>query len=75
MKLKLLITLENGNVASQDVISDWSIESIGAEFFIKLHLYMNEYVTKYNSKNTVYIQSLQAFDENEILLSELKRNE
>lgn len=75
MKLKLLITLNNGNVASQDVISEWSIETEGAEFFTKLQSYMHQYVIKYNTNNSVYIQTLQAFDENDTLLSELNRNE
>lgn len=75
MKLKLLITLSNGNVASQDVISEWNIEKEGFEFFSKLQSYIHQYFIKYNSSNLVHIQTLQVFDENDNLLSELNRNE
>lgn len=75
MKIKLLITLENGNVASQDVISQWNIEKDLISFFDKLHLYMNSYIREYATKNTVHIVKLQCFDENENLLSELTVNE
>jgi hypothetical protein len=75
MKLKLLITLENGNVASQDVISQWSIEREGFSFFDKLHSYMNSYIKEYSTKNTIDIVKLECFDENDLLLAELNKNE
>ncbi len=75
MKLKLLITTDNGTSASQDIISEWSVDKDGMEFFTKLQQYMNGYLFEHNKKNTIHIKSLECFDEDGVLLMRMDKNE
>lgn len=74
MKIKLLITLENGNVATQQILSEWKIEKEKGEFFIKLQSYMNSYIIEHNRKNLIKIATLEAFDESDNLLMTFGKN-
>jgi hypothetical protein len=74
MKIKLLITNENGLVVSQEIQSEWSVKKDGIVFFSKLNTYLNTYIVEYNKVNEVHIQSLEAFDEDEVLLASITKN-
>jgi hypothetical protein len=74
MKIKLIITNEDGLVVSQEILSEWSIAKDGIKFFMKLNAYLNQYIYEYNKANTIHIQSLEAFDENEVLLTSFIKN-
>lgn len=75
MKIKLLITIDNDTSVSQDIISEWSVDKDGADFFIKLQQYMNTYIMEHNKKNTIHIKCLECFDENGVSLMRMDKNE
>jgi hypothetical protein len=75
MKIKLLITIDNDTSVSQDIISEWSVEKDGMEFFTKLQQYMNTYIMEHNRKNTIHIKCLESFDENGVSLMRMDKNE
>jgi hypothetical protein len=75
MKLKLLITTEIGTSVSQDIISEWSVDKNGMEFFTKLQQYMNTYIMEYNTKNTIHIKCLESFDDDGVLLMRMDKNQ
>jgi hypothetical protein len=75
MKIKLLITADNGTSVSQDIISEWSVDKNSMEFFTKLQQYMNAYIMEHNTKNTIHIKCLESFDENGVLLMRMDKNE
>ena len=75
MKIKLIITADNDTAVSQDVLSEWSVETDGAQFFTKLQQYMNTYIMEYNKKNTIHIKTLESFNEDGILLMRMDKNE
>jgi hypothetical protein len=74
MKIKLLITNENGLVVSQEIQSEWSVKKDGIVFFSKLNTYLNTYIVEYNKVNEVHIGLLEAFDEDEVLLASITKN-
>jgi hypothetical protein len=74
MKIKLIITNKDGLVVSQEILSEWNIQKDGIKFFMKLNAYLNQYIYEYNKANTIHIQSLEAFDENEVLLTSFIKN-
>ena len=74
MKIKLIITNEDGLVVSQEILSEWSIAKDGIKFFMKLNAYLNQYIIEYNKANESHIQSLEAFDEEEVLLASITKN-
>lgn len=75
MKIKLLITIDNDTSVSQDIISEWSVEKDGMEFFTKLQQYMNTYIMEHNKKNTIHIKCLESFDENGVSLMRMDKNQ
>lgn len=75
MKIKLLITIDNDTSVSQDIISEWSVEKNGMEFFTKLQQYMNTYIMEHNKKNTIHIKCLESFDENGVSLMRMDKNQ
>ena len=74
MKIKLIITNEMGLVISQDVKSEWSVKKDGIQFYSKLNAYLNTYIIEYNKANESHIQLLEAFDEEEVLLTSITKN-
>jgi hypothetical protein len=74
MKIKLLIKNEMGLLISQDIQSEWSVKKDGIQFFSKLNTYLNTYIIEYNKVNTIPIQKLEAFDEDEVLLASITKN-
>ena len=75
MKIKLLITTDNDTSVSQDIISEWSVDKNGMEFFTKLQQYMNTYIMEHNTKNTIHIKCLESFDDNGVLLMRMDKSE
>jgi hypothetical protein len=75
MKIKLLITTDNDTSVSQDIISEWSVDKHGMEFFTKLQQYMNTYIMEYNTKNTIHIKCLESFDDDGVLLMRMDKNQ
>jgi hypothetical protein len=75
MKIKLLITTDNDTSVSQDIISEWSVDKNGMEFFTKLQQYMNTYIIEHNTKNTIHIKCLESFDDNGVLLMRMDKSE
>jgi hypothetical protein len=75
MKIKLLITTDNDTSVSQDIISEWSVDKNGMEFFTKLQQYMNTYIIEHNTKNTIHIKCLESFDDTGVLLMRMDKSE